>query len=112
MASVGLTIGGVTCFGTGVVNAVGIEISGFITFAGSGQNKIIVLNNGVLGARTLPMAFNYATAQTIGGSGGAGGGGGGGGGGCAANEGGALALFMAALLALIAGAKFRSRRSA
>jgi hypothetical protein len=112
MAPVGLTIGGVTCPGTGVVNAAGTEISGFITPAGSGQNKVIVLNNGVLGARTLPMAFNYATAQTIGGSGGAGGGGGGGGGGCAANEGGALALFMAALLALIAGAKFRSRRSA
>jgi hypothetical protein len=69
-----------------------------------------VLNNGALGAKTLPMTFNFATATTIGGS--SSGTGGGGGGGCTADANGALALFMAALMALVACAKFRARRNA
>ena len=96
LAPLTLTINGVLCPGTPVINVNGTQVTGLKVPAGSGSNLTVVLNNGALGAKTLTQTFSYTTGSTIGGGGGAGGGGGGGG--CSTDaESGALWLLALAL---------------
>jgi len=99
-----LTIGGINCTGTAVVNAGGTQITGLNVPAGSGQNLAIVLTTNNLGAKTLTQTFSYSNVVVIGGSGG--GGGGGGGGGCAAH----IAAAPTAMLVPLMIALWRRRR--
>jgi len=98
-----LTIGGINCTGTAVVNAGGTQITGLNVPAGSGQNLAIVLTTNNLGAKTLTQTFSYSNVVVIGGSGG---GGGGGGGGCAAH----IAAAPSAMLIPLMIALWRRRK--
>lgn len=110
LAPLTLTINGVLCPGTPVINVNGTQVTGLKVPAGSGSNLTVVLNNGALGAKTLTQTFSYTTGSTIGSGGGAGGGGGGGG--CSTDaESGALWLLALALVS-VAGALAARRGTA
>lgn len=98
LAPLTLTIGGVVCPGTPVINAGGTQITGFLVPPGSGSNLPIVLTNGALGNKTLTQTFSYAGGSTVGG-------GGGGGGGCSTNEEPVGLVWLAALALLAMAAR-------
>ena len=106
LSPVTLTIGGAVCPGTAVIGAGGTQITGLTVPPGTGANKVIVLSNGALGAKTLTQTFDYAGGSIIGTGGG---GGGGGGSGCEANDAGAAWLAALALLAVAASLSLRRR---
>ncbi len=106
LSPVTLTIGGAVCPGTAVIGAGGTQITGLTVPPGTGTNKVIVLSNGALGAKTLTQTFDYAGGSIIGTGGG---GGGGGGSGCEANDAGAAWLAALALLAVAASLSLRRR---
>jgi hypothetical protein len=103
-----VTIGGVTCTGTAVVNATGTQITGLFVPGGSGTNLPITLDTNNLGPQTLTQTFSYQLSIGIGG-----GGGGGGGGGCAAEDSSntTMLLLLAALALTAVAATLRRRRA-
>ncbi len=108
LAPLTLTINGVLCPGTPVININGTQVTGLKVPAGSGTNLVVVLNNGALGAKTLTQTFSYTAGSTIG-SGGTSGGGGGGG--CSTNDE-TGALWLAALALAVASSWLTLRRRA
>ncbi|MCB9935670.1 MAG: hypothetical protein H6840_08240 [Planctomycetes bacterium] len=102
-----VTIGGVTCPGTAVVNPAGTQITGLNVPAGSGSGLAITLDTNGLGPQTLTQTFSYTLSVGSGG-----GGGGGGGGGCAGNPNSSTATLLLAALALLATATTLRRRRA
>jgi hypothetical protein len=108
LAPLTLTINGVLCPGSPVINSNGTQVTGLRVPAGSGANLVVVLNNGALGAKTLTQTFTYTAGGTIG-SGGTGGGGGGGGCSTGTETG---AYWLAALALLVASGLMVLRRRA
>jgi hypothetical protein len=56
-----VTIGGIPCTGTAIVDAAGTQISGLEVPAGTGSNLAIVLTTNNLPPRTLTQTFRYSS---------------------------------------------------
>jgi hypothetical protein len=93
-----VTIGGVLCPGTAVING-GTSVSGLLVPPGSGKSLPIVINSGSLPPQTLSQTFNYGSSTGTGSSGSSGG----------CTGGAASSLLIPGLLALAA---LRKRRKA
>jgi hypothetical protein len=59
-----VTIGGVVCPGTAVVNSTGTQITGLFVPAGTGENLAIVVDTNGLGPKTMSQTFSYSEVRT------------------------------------------------
>ncbi|MCC6574141.1 MAG: IPT/TIG domain-containing protein [Planctomycetes bacterium] len=64
-APASVSIAGVLCPGTALVNAQGTQITGITVPAGSGKDLTILLTTSALGTRTVPLKFSYAGSAKL-----------------------------------------------